>query len=40
MPITVGAGVDPLLFLSMALKVAPDKDKLEVAGGLKEKASR
>ncbi|MGD0658794.1 MAG: UbiD family decarboxylase [Syntrophorhabdales bacterium] len=37
MPITVTVGVDPLLFLSMALKVAPETDKLEVAGGLKGK---
>jgi len=37
MPITVTIGVDPLLFLSMALKVQPGMDKLEVAGGLKGK---
>ncbi len=36
MPLTATLGVDPMLFLSMALKVAPDKDKLEVAGALKE----
>jgi 2,5-furandicarboxylate decarboxylase 1 len=35
MRLAVTLGVDPLLFLSMALKVAPDTDKLEVAGGLK-----
>ena len=35
MLLTVAVGVDPLLFLSMALKVGPDRDKLEVAGGLK-----
>jgi 2,5-furandicarboxylate decarboxylase 1 len=37
MPVTVTIGVDPLLFLSMALKVQPGTDKLEVAGGLKGK---
>ena len=37
MPVTVTIGVDPLLFLSMALKVQPGTDKLEVAGGLKRK---
>jgi 2,5-furandicarboxylate decarboxylase 1 len=35
MPLTVTIGVEPLLFLSMALKVGPERDKLEVAGGLK-----
>jgi 2,5-furandicarboxylate decarboxylase 1 len=35
MRVGVALGVDPLLFLSMALKVAPDRDKMEVAGGLK-----
>jgi 2,5-furandicarboxylate decarboxylase 1 len=35
MRLAVTLGVDPLLFLSMALKVGPDTDKLEVAGGLK-----
>ncbi len=35
MPITVTIGVDPVLFLSMALKAQPGTDKLEVAGGLK-----
>ncbi|MGD0230576.1 MAG: UbiD family decarboxylase domain-containing protein [Syntrophorhabdales bacterium] len=35
MPLAVSIGVDPVLFLSMALKVAPTVDKLEVAGGLK-----
>ncbi len=38
MPVTVTVGVDPLLFLSMALKVPPETDKLEVAGGLKGKS--
>jgi 2,5-furandicarboxylate decarboxylase 1 len=37
MPVTVTVGVDPILFLSMALKVQPGTDKLEVAGGLKGK---
>jgi 2,5-furandicarboxylate decarboxylase 1 len=37
MPLTVAVGVDPLLFLSMALKASPDRDKLEIAGGLKGK---
>jgi 2,5-furandicarboxylate decarboxylase 1 len=37
MPVTVAVGVDPILFLSMALKVQPGTDKLEVAGGLKGK---
>ena len=35
MRLAVTLGVDPLLFLSMALKVEPRTDKLEVAGGLK-----
>ena len=35
MRLAVTLGVDPLLFLSMALKAGPDMDKLEVAGGLK-----
>ena len=37
MPVTITIGVDPLLFLSMALKVQPGTDKLEVAGGLRKK---
>jgi len=37
MPVTVTVGVDPILFLSMALKVQPGSDKLEVAGGLNGK---
>jgi 2,5-furandicarboxylate decarboxylase 1 len=37
MPLTVSVGVDPLLFLSMALKAGPETDKVEVAGGLKGK---
>ncbi|MBP1732195.1 MAG: 4-hydroxybenzoate decarboxylase [Deltaproteobacteria bacterium] len=37
MPITVTIGVDPILFLSMALKAQPGTDKLELAGGLKGK---
>jgi 2,5-furandicarboxylate decarboxylase 1 len=35
MPITVCIGVDPVLFLSMALKVPLETDKLEVSGGLR-----
>jgi 2,5-furandicarboxylate decarboxylase 1 len=35
MPITVAIGVDPLMFLSMALKVPLETDKLEVSGGLR-----
>ena len=37
MPITISIGLDPLLFLSMALKVPWGTDKLEVAGGLRGK---
>ena len=37
MPVTVTVGVDPVLFLSMALKAQPGTDKLEAAGGLKGK---
>ncbi|OPY65805.1 MAG: Phenolic acid decarboxylase subunit C [Syntrophorhabdaceae bacterium PtaU1.Bin034] len=37
MPLTVTLGVDPVMFLSMALKAGPDTDKLEIAGGLKGK---
>jgi len=37
MPITIAIGVDPLLFLGMALKAQPGQDKLEMAGGLKGK---
>jgi 2,5-furandicarboxylate decarboxylase 1 len=37
MPVTVTVGVDPILFLSMALKGQPGTDKLEVAGGLNGK---
>ena len=37
MPVSVTIGVDPIIFLSMALKVTPGTDKLEVAGGLKGK---
>lgn len=33
MPVVVTIGVDPALFISMALKV-PGRDKLEIAGGL------
>ncbi len=40
MPVTVAVGVDPVLFLSMALKAQPGTDKLEVAGGLKGKGIR
>lgn len=35
MPVSVIIGVDPILFLSMALKVSPNIDKLEVAASLK-----
>lgn len=35
MPIAITIGVDPALFISMALKVPPGTDKLEVAGGLR-----
>jgi 2,5-furandicarboxylate decarboxylase 1 len=35
MRLVVTIGVDPVLFLSMAMKAAPGTDKLEVAGGLK-----
>ncbi len=35
MPISVAIGVDPIVFLSMALKVPLETDKLEVTGGLK-----
>jgi 2,5-furandicarboxylate decarboxylase 1 len=35
MPISVAIGVDPILFLSMALKVPLETDKLEVTGGLR-----
>ena len=37
MPVAITIGVDPALFISMALKVPPGNDKLEVAGGLKGK---
>lgn len=37
MPVSITIGLDPILFLSMALKAAPGTDKLEVAGGLKGK---
>lgn len=37
MPISVVIGVDPVIFISMALKVTPETDKLEIAGGLKGK---
>ena len=37
MPISISIGLDPLLFLSMALKVPWGIDKLEVAGGLRGK---
>ncbi len=35
MPVSVAIGVDPLLFLSMALKVPAETDKLEVSGGIR-----
>jgi 2,5-furandicarboxylate decarboxylase 1 len=34
MPVSITIGVDPGLFLSMATKASPGKDKLEAAGGL------
>ncbi len=37
MPVSVAVGVDPVLFLSMALKAQPGTDKLQIAGGLKGK---
>lgn len=37
MPLTVTIGVDPVIFLAMALKVPTGVDKLELAGGLKGK---
>ncbi len=37
MPVAITVGVDPALFISMALKVPPGTDKLEVAGGLRGK---
>jgi 2,5-furandicarboxylate decarboxylase 1 len=37
MPVTVTVGVDPVLFLAMALKAQPGTDKLDAAGGLKGK---
>ncbi len=37
MPVTVTIGVDPILFLAMALKAQPGVDKLLAAGGLKGK---
>lgn len=37
MPVTVTIGVDPILFLAMALKAQPGTDKLLAAGGLKGK---
>lgn len=37
MPVAITIGVDPALFISMALKVPSGTDKLEVAGGLKGK---
>jgi len=35
MPVSIAIGVDPLVFLSIALRLPPDVDKLEVAGALK-----
>jgi 2,5-furandicarboxylate decarboxylase 1 len=37
MPVAMTVGVDPALFISMALKVPPGTDKLDLAGGLKGK---
>ncbi|MCX8022455.1 MAG: UbiD family decarboxylase [Syntrophorhabdaceae bacterium] len=38
MPLSVVIGVDPIMFISMALKVPHDVDKLEVTGGIKGEA--
>ena len=35
MPVSITIGVDPGVFISMALKASPGGDKLEAAGGLK-----
>lgn len=35
MPVSITIGVDPGVFISMALKASPGADKLEAAGGLK-----
>lgn len=35
MPVAISIGVDPLLFISMALKAPWGADKLEIAGGLR-----
>jgi 2,5-furandicarboxylate decarboxylase 1 len=35
MPVSITIGVDPVIFLSMALKATQGSDKLEAAGGLK-----
>jgi 2,5-furandicarboxylate decarboxylase 1 len=35
MPVSITIGVDPALFLSMAAKASPGRDKLDAAGGLK-----
>lgn len=37
MPITISIGVDPLLFISMALKAPWGADKMQIAGGLRGK---
>jgi UbiD family decarboxylase len=37
MPVAITIGVDPALFISMALKAPSGTDKLEIAGGLKGK---
>ena len=35
MPVTISIGVDPLLFISMALKAPWGADKMQIAGGLR-----
>jgi 2,5-furandicarboxylate decarboxylase 1 len=40
MPVSITIGVDPGLFISMALKANPGGDKLEAAGGLKGEGIR
>ena len=37
MPVTISIGVDPLLFISMALKAPWGADKMQIAGGLRGK---
>jgi 2,5-furandicarboxylate decarboxylase 1 len=40
MPIVVSLGVDPVVFLSMALKAGGGVDKLDITGGLKREGTR